>query len=63
MQLQRFLQVGESFFFALTLAGDIDFEALRNIPLSFAPDGRSERLLHDNILSQDGRASHAQFAS
>src|ERR1035437_303151 len=57
VQLQRLLQVGESLCFALTLAGDIDFEALRNIPLSFAPDGRGERLLHDNILSQDGRAA------
>ena len=51
VQLQRFLQVGESLFFAFTLAGDIDFEALRNVPLSFAPDGRGKRLLHDNILS------------
>ena len=51
VQLQRFLQVGKSLFFAFTLAGDIDFEALRNVPLSFAPDGRGKRLLHDNILS------------
>src|ERR1035437_3715668 len=51
VQLQRFLQVGESLFFAFTLAGDIDFEALRNVPLSFAPDGRGKRLLHNNVLS------------
>jgi hypothetical protein len=51
VQLQRFLQVGKSLFFAFTLAGDIDFEALRNVPPSFAPDGRGKRLLHDNILS------------
>ena len=51
MQLQCLLQVSESLFFALTNAGDINFEALRNIPLPFAPDGRGERLLHDHILS------------
>jgi hypothetical protein len=52
VQFQCFLQVGESLFFAFTLAGDIDFEALRNIPLSFSPDGRSERSLHYSYLYQ-----------
>src|SRR5258708_558195 len=57
VQLECFLQVVESFFFTLTLAGDIHFETLRDIPLSFAPDCCSERSLHDNILSQETCAS------
>ena len=51
VKLQCFLQVVESLLFGLTLAGDIDFEALGDIPTSFAPDGRGEWSLHDNILS------------
>jgi len=52
VKFQRFLQVGESFFFGLSLAGDIDFEALRDIPVSFTPNGCGKRSLHDHILSQ-----------
>ena len=59
VKFQRFLQVGESLFFGLALAGDIDFEALRDIPFPFAPNSRGERSLHDHILSQDGGVSHA----
>jgi len=55
VKFQRFLQVGERFFFALTLAGHVYFQALRNIPVSLAPDGSGELSLHDNILSHDGR--------
>ena len=40
MEFQRFLQVGESLFFGFTLASNVEFEALRDIPLSFAPNGR-----------------------
>ncbi len=56
MEFQRFLQVGESLFFGFTLASNVEFEALRDIPLSFAPNGRSERSLHDHIVSHDVRA-------
>ena len=52
VKLQRFLQVGESFFFGRTLTGDIDLEALGNIPVTFAPNGSSKRSLHDHILAQ-----------
>jgi hypothetical protein len=37
------------------LAGHVYFQALRNIPVSLAPDGSGELSLHDNILSHDGR--------
>ncbi len=60
MEFQRFLQVGESFLFALTLAGYIYFEALRNIPFPLAPDGSGELSLHENILSHGDRVSHAR---
>jgi hypothetical protein len=55
VKFQRFLHVVESFLFALTLAGHVDFEALRDIPLPLTPDGSCERSLHCNILSHDGR--------
>src|SRR5437879_5122196 len=51
MKIERLFQILQSLFFALTLAGDLDFQALRNIPVSLAPDGRSERSFHDHILS------------
>ena len=34
VELQCLFQIGKSFFFTFTLAGDIDFQALRNIPVS-----------------------------
>jgi len=52
VQFQRFLQVGASFFFGRTLTGDIDLEALGNIPVTFAPNGSGKRSLHDHILAQ-----------
>jgi hypothetical protein len=52
VKLQRFFQVGKSFVFVLTLARDIDFEALGHIPSALAPDGRGKRSLHAPILSQ-----------
>ena len=55
MKLQRLLQIRKSFFFALTLAGNIDFKALRDEPISLAPDGSSERSFHSHILSQHPR--------
>ena len=52
VQFQRFLQVGESFFLGLALAGDVEFQALGNVPLPLTPNGRSEWSLHDLIVSQ-----------
>ena len=51
VKLQRFLQVSKGLLFGLTLAGDIDFEALRDVPIPFPPDGGGEWSLHDHILS------------
>ncbi|MBI1790053.1 MAG: hypothetical protein HYR60_21180 [Acidobacteria bacterium] len=42
VKLKYFHQVGKSLFFALTLARDIDFEALRNMLVPLATDPRSE---------------------
>jgi hypothetical protein len=33
------------------LAGDIDFQALGDVPLPLAPNSRGEWSLHDHILS------------
>jgi len=54
VQFQGFLQVGESFFFGLALAGDIDLEALRDVPVSLAPYCRCEWSLYNIILPQAG---------
>jgi hypothetical protein len=53
MELKCFLQIGESLFFRFTLAGDIDFQALGDIPLPLAPDSCGEWSLHDDILSHE----------
>ena len=55
MKLDGFLQVREGFLFGLALAGDVEFEALRDIPVSFAPDGGRKRPVHDHTLSRDGQ--------
>ena len=60
VQFQRFLQVGESLSFGFALASDIDFQALGDVPLPLAPNGRGEWSLHDHILSDGNRPSHAR---
>jgi hypothetical protein len=52
VKFQRFLQIDECLFLGLALARDIDFEALSNISVSFAPDGCGKWSLHDHIFSQ-----------
>jgi hypothetical protein len=52
VKLQRFLQVGEGLFFGLALAGDVDLEALRNVPVPFAPNCSGKRSFHEHILAQ-----------
>jgi hypothetical protein len=37
VQFNRFLEVGKSLFLGLALAGDIEFQALGDIPLPLAP--------------------------
>ena len=50
MKLQCFSEIGECFFFGRSLARDIDLQALRDEPIPFAPNCRSERSLHDVIV-------------
>jgi len=52
MQFKRFPQVGKGFFLGLALAGDIDLQALGDVPLPLTPNGRGEWSLHDLIVSQ-----------
>jgi len=58
VKFERFFQIGESGFLGFTLAGNINFQALGDIPIPLAPDGCGEWSLHDCILSQDDWASH-----
>jgi hypothetical protein len=52
VQLKRLTQIFESLFLGSTLAGYVDIKALRNEPLSLAPDPRRKRLLHEMILAR-----------
>lgn len=47
VEFQSFLEVGERLFFGFTLAGYVELQALRYIPVAFSPDGSGERTLHD----------------
>jgi len=47
VKFQRFLQVRQRLLFALTLAGNIKFQALGEVPIALTPNGCSERSLHD----------------
>jgi hypothetical protein len=38
MEFQRLFQIGQCFLFGFALAGNINFKALRDIPISFTPD-------------------------
>ena len=58
VQFQRFCQIGKSLFLGLALAGDVEFQALGDVPLPFTPNCRREWSLHDLILSQGDAASH-----
>ena len=55
MEFEGFAQVGEGFFFGLALAGDVDFEALGDVPVSFTPNGRGEGALHRFRITEAGR--------
>ncbi len=46
---ESFLQIRQGFFLGFTLAGDIHFEALGNVPVSFTP-ARRKGALHGPIL-------------
>jgi len=55
IKFKRFLEVGEGLLFGRALAGDIDLEALRYVPVAFSPYSCSERSLHVFILPQTAR--------
>ena len=39
MEFERFLQIGQRLLFALALAGNIKFQALRDVPIALTPNG------------------------
>jgi len=53
MELQRLFQIGQRSLFGCALAGYINFEPLRDVPVSLAPDGCRKWTFHDCILAQD----------
>ena len=59
VELQSFLQVVEGFFFGFASAGDVNFQAVRDVPISFAPNRCSKWPFHDSILAQE-RDKHPQ---
>src|ERR1035437_7690738 len=52
VQFNRFLEVGKGLFLGVALAGDVEFEALGDIPPPLAPNGSRKWSLHDLIVSQ-----------
>ena len=46
MQFESFFKIGERFFFGRALAGDVDFQTLRDVPIPLAPDGGGEWSFH-----------------
>lgn len=46
VQFESFAEVSEGFFFRLALTCDVDFEALRDVPVAFLPNGGGEGALH-----------------
>ena len=57
MKFHCFLQVGERLFFGFALTGDVNFQALRDVPVSFAPNRCGKWSFHDCILAQDSEPS------
>ena len=51
VKLERFPQVAESFLLGFALAGDVEFKALRDKPVSFLPDRCGEGSFHDFIVA------------
>ena len=51
VELKSFLQVRQSHFFGFALPGDVNFQALRDVPWPFLPDGCREWSLQATILS------------
>ena len=54
VQFKRVSQISQSFRFALALAGDVELQALRDVPLALPPNRRSEWSLHVLMVSPEG---------
>ena len=54
VQFEGFPEILERFFFRGALAGNIDFQALRHVPVTLTPDSRGKRSLHGFIVSHEG---------
>lgn len=52
VQFNCLLEIGKCLFLGVALAGDVEFEALGDIPPPLAPDGGRKWSLHDLIVSQ-----------
>ena len=52
VQFNCLLEIGKCLFLGVALAGDVEFEALRDIPPPLAPNGSRKWSLHDLIVSQ-----------
>jgi hypothetical protein len=54
VQFERFPQIIDRFIFGLTLTGDIDFEALCNVPITLSPDTRGKLQFHSFLHPVSG---------
>jgi hypothetical protein len=61
VQLQRFLKIRERFFLCVTLTGDVEFQTLRDIPVSLTPNGRGEWSLHMHYCCKYRPTASAAF--
>lgn len=53
VEFQCFFEIRQRFSFGFTLAGDIKFKALRDVPVTLSPNARCKWTLHGSILSLD----------
>src|SRR5215472_16404722 len=53
VKFEGLLEVRERFFFGLALAGDVNLQARRYVPVTLTPDSRGKGSFHARILSQD----------
>jgi hypothetical protein len=61
VQLERLAQIVESLLFASALTGNIHVQALRNKPITLAPNRYREGTLHTTILPYLSRIIHARL--
>lgn len=54
VEFEGFFEVGQGLLFGRALAGHVDLETLRDVPVAFTPDGCGERTQHSPIFPYDG---------